>query len=170
MNKVSISELKRCVAYDPLTGIMTWKDRLSPKSRAVIGTEIGYVDQDGYLRFKFMGQKLYVHVAAWAIVTGAWPTTEIDHRDVDPDYNAWTNLREATRSQNKANMGPPKTNTSGIKGVRYEADRDKWVARITHHGQKKNLGRFDTRDEAAHAYAVAANAHFGEFARTHECA
>ena len=147
-----------------MTGVMTWKERYSPKSRAVIGAEIGYVDDDGYLRFKFSGQKIYVHIAAWALMTGAWPTQEIDHKDRLPAHNAWNNLREATRSQNKANMTAPKTNSSGIKGVSWDRSRGKWRAMIKHHPKSRFIGRFETREAAAEAYAREAKRLFKEFA------
>jgi hypothetical protein len=162
-----ISELQRCVSYDPDTGVLTWKALLSSKSRARIGEPVGKID-NGYLRFKFMDVRLSGHRAAWILMTGAFCSTEIDHKDVNPSNNKWSNLRQATRSQNKANMGPPKTNTSGVKGVRYEKDRRKWLATIRSKekfGGPKFLGRFATKEEATLAYQNAADACFGEFAR-----
>lgn len=46
--------------------------------------------------------------------------------------------------------------TSGIRGVSYVPDRDKWNASIGYNGRRVRLGHFDTKEEAAAAYAVAA--------------
>ena len=47
--------------------------------------------------------------------------------------------------------------TSGFYGV-TATDR-KWKAQITYGGKKRNLGRYDTKEEAAVAYDAAARAH-----------
>jgi hypothetical protein len=46
--------------------------------------------------------------------------------------------------------------TSGVRGVSYVPDRDKWDAKISYNGRRVRLGRFATKEEAAAAYAVAA--------------
>lgn len=45
---------------------------------------------------------------------------------------------------------------SGIRGVSYLADRDKWEAKISYNRRRVRLGHFDTKEEAAAAYAFAA--------------
>jgi hypothetical protein len=56
-----------------------------------------------------------------------------------------------------------KTNTSGFKGVRKH--NNKWVARIKQDYQEKHLGSFNTVEEAARAYDVAALKTYGETAK-----
>lgn len=51
---------------------------------------------------------------------------------------------------------PYPSSTSGIRGVSYVPDRDKWEAKISYSGRRVRLGHFDTKEEAAAAYAVAA--------------
>jgi len=51
---------------------------------------------------------------------------------------------------------PYPSSTSGIRGVSYVPDRDKWDAKISYRGRRVRLGRFATKEEAAAAYAVAA--------------
>lgn len=46
--------------------------------------------------------------------------------------------------------------TSGIRGVSYVPDRKKWNASIGYRGKQVRLGHFATKEEAAAAYAVAA--------------
>ncbi len=51
---------------------------------------------------------------------------------------------------------PYPSSTSGIRGVSYVPDRDKWEAKISYSGRRVRLGHFATKEEAAAAYAVAA--------------
>lgn len=59
------------------------------------------------------------------------------------------------------NTGVTATNTSGFRGVSFHSDRSKWGARIMINGREKNLGRFDTPEEAALVRDKAAIAAFG---------
>jgi hypothetical protein len=58
-----------------------------------------------------------------------------------------------------------KDNMSGIKGVSFSTERQKWVAQIGHQKRVIPLGRFNTKEEAAEAYRIAAEDLHGEYAR-----
>lgn len=85
-----------------------------------------------------------------------------DHENGNSLDNRRSNLRVATYSQNNANK--PSRNPSGYKGVTLDKGSGKWKAQIKLRSGAKSLGRFDTPEEAAAAYRVAAIKHFGEFA------
>jgi hypothetical protein len=51
-----------------------------------------------------------------------------------------------------------------VKGVHFEEWSGRWRAEIQHKRKRFKLGRFDTREEAAAAYAAKARELFGEFA------
>jgi hypothetical protein len=89
----------------------------------------------------------------------------IDHANGDWRDNRLSNLRIATRSENAANSGPPRTNTSGFKGVCWDKRAGKWLAQISHQRAHYWLGHFSTAQEAHNAYRAAALRFFGEFAR-----
>jgi predicted RNA methylase len=89
---------------------------------------------------------------------------QVDHIDRDKLNNQQSNLRVCTRSQNVQNSNLRSTNTSGYRGVFFENNTDKWVARITKDYRKRFLGRFDTAVDAARAYDKAACELFGEHA------
>lgn len=86
----------------------------------------------------------------------------IDHKDRNGLNCRRSNIRLASLAQNKQNQGLTSSNTSGIKGVSWY--KNAWVAEISHNGRKTYLGRFKTSEEAAAAYARAAENYHGEFA------
>jgi hypothetical protein len=88
----------------------------------------------------------------------------VDHADCDTLNNQIQNLRPCDRSQNAANRGPTRANTSGIKGI--SKNGNKWVAATRLHGKRVYIGRFDSPEEAHAAYAKVTKEHYGEFSRT----
>lgn len=111
---------------------------------------------------KYDGQYLHRVIAEKA---GLDMTNLIDHKDMNRLNNQRDNLRPATHSQNKANRNAQVNSKSGIKGVSYSSERNKWCAYIMVNGKTTNLGRFDTIEEASEVRRKAEIKHFGEFAR-----
>ena len=157
---LTAERLRELLHYDPKTGIFTWL-----VSRRVVraGDQAGTVKEDGYLYIKIDQRSHLGHRLAWLYMTGKWPPDQVDHRDLVGSHNWWENLRLADNSQNNANSECRAA--SGIKGVTWVESRKRWQAQITVHGRNIFLGRFSEAGEAAAAYATAARAHFGEFAR-----
>lgn len=129
------------------------------------GTIAGTVAQSGYVMIYVDYKNYRAHRLAWLYVHGQWPAKSLDHKNCNRADNAFANLREATGKQQNANTKLRKDNASGCKGVHWEKDRQKFRAGITINGREKILGRFTTKKEAQFAYAIAARAEFGEFAR-----
>ena len=152
---ITYARLREVLLYDHNVGYWLW---LKPTGRrAKAGTRAGYVSpSDGYRYVGIDGQKTPEHILAWFYMTGEWPQHEIDHKDRNRQNCAWDNLRTATSSQNKMNRGPNSVNTSGIKGVSWRKDRNKWDVRVM--VEKKNfyIGLFSDLQEATEAYNAAA--------------
>jgi hypothetical protein len=90
---------------------------------------------------------------------------QVDHRNGDKLDNRRRNLRAATTSQNKANEGIRRNNTSGFKGVYWSAWADKWMAKIKVNYKDIYLGYYRRKVDAARAYNQAARRHLGEYAQ-----
>src|SRR5215471_15551760 len=132
-------------------------DRLAIVDDNVVIDERVYLRSDGK-SLAIKGQTLPVFLYGNAPEGLQW-----DHADGDIFNNLRENLRFATHSQQQMNRGKFKTGsyTSRFKGVYFQG---RWVARIRVNGKRIYLGRFDTEEEAAEAYNLAAMEHHGEFA------
>lgn len=75
-----------------------------------------------------------------------------DHINRDTLDNRRSNLRICNKSINGLNRGPQKNNTTGFKGVTFEKQTRKYVARISINRLNVTLGRFKTPEEASKAY------------------
>jgi hypothetical protein len=95
----------------------------------------------------------------------SFPVHQVDHKNMDGLDNRKVNLRPATGSQNCANQGNRKNNTSGYKGVTWSKSHKKWQAQIRHKYSRIFLGHYSDIEEAARAYDAAAIRLFGEFAK-----
>jgi hypothetical protein len=181
---ITAAQLRAILDYDPETGVFRWKARTSdmfvPGKRSVewqcrswnarYEREIaGFKDRKGYCRIRINNGSTYgSHRLAWLYMTGEWPAHEIDHIDLDSSNNIFSNLREATHSENSFNRRKRSDSTSSKKGIRWRRRMKKWMASIMVDGKSHHLGYFDEDklDEAAAAYADAARELHGEFARS----
>lgn len=170
--------LRSRLDYDPETGIFTWKPKpvrdgkwrrhdLAWNSRYA-GTVAGSLTVNGYLEITIQSDdggraKYLLHRLAWFYVTGEWPDADIDHKDWNKANNRFANLRPAKRFQNNGNRGLQKNNTSGVRGVYWNARARHWIAQIQRDGRISYLGCFKSKEEAAAARLAASEAYFGEY-------
>lgn len=164
--------LQSILHYDPTTGIFVWRIRQDcPKTwnTRYAGKVAGYEWKASrnvtYRCIRIFDWPFLAHRLAYLYMTGEWPDETVDHRDLDGLNNTWDNLRPATKSQNAANTPVLSTNTSGLKGVSRQSGTRRYRATIRINGRQQWLGSFATKEEAAAAYAAAAKAKSGEFAR-----
>ena len=90
---------------------------------------------------------------------------EVDHIDNNPLNNTRSNLRLATPHQNQQNRtGAMRNSKSGIRGVYWNTNENKWKAQIAFFGKQKCIGYFTTV-EAAEEAVKAARAKYYEFSK-----
>ena len=73
---------------------------------------------------------------------------QVDHINRDKLDNRKSNLRIVTNQENHFNEGLSKNNSSGVKGVYYNKDCNKWVCQITLNGKIIYGGLFDNLEMA----------------------
>ncbi len=150
---MDIDLLKSVLKYNKDSGVFTW---------VKTGINAGYNDR--YQKIGFNGKNYSAHRLAWFYETGVWPAGQVDHVNQNKLDNRFSNLRLATASDNRCNVGLKSNNKSGVKGVSWERGCNKWRAQICLNRQMKYLGLFLSIEEAKKAYADAAVSLHGEFA------
>jgi hypothetical protein len=108
---------------------------------------------NGYMFGRLFDRAVRAHHVIWAMMTGKWPTKQIDHINGVRTDNRWCNLREVDPVQNSQNMRRPQNNTSGRIGVsRYG---NGWQAYISVNRKRLSLGRFKAFEDAVAARRTA---------------
>lgn len=138
--------------YDPETGVFTHR---TTNRNARAGAVAGSQKNTGYIVVGVLGHDVLGHRLAWFYVHGVWPAVQVDHINRVRSDNRIDNLRLATQVENLQNTTVGKGNTSGHKGV--HAYQGKWVAQISHNKKRHYLGFFADVEDAARAYAEAAD-------------
>ena len=105
------------------------------------GSKVGnYLEVwSGKSRYKY-------HRVVWLWHNGEWPT-ELDHINRDTSDNRIENLRQVTRTENNYNRRQYHTNSSGVTGVCWSKQKEKWFARIG----SKHLGSYSDFNDAVAA-------------------
>jgi len=93
----------------------------------------------------------------------------VDHINRNTLDNRKCNLRICTMAENNRNTIKRKDGiSSNYKGVCWKPKSRKYGAQINFNRKKIHLGYFETEDQAAIAYNIAAVKYFGRFARPNE--
>lgn len=150
---LTISRIDELFMYLPETG--EFLRRLWCGGTARVGTLAGSTNSLGYKRLCIDGSKYYAHRLVWFYEYGEWPVEQIDHINHNPSDNRIENLRCVGNAQNSRNCRLAKNNTSGITGVAWVSDRNKWRAQIMVDRKGLFLGNFNTKEEAIAARKAA---------------
>lgn len=161
-DKLTVKRLKEILLYNPNSGVFVW--RVAPCRSVQAGQVAGRLSNRGYIQIGISCRVYSAHRLAWFYTYGVWPAKDLDHKDRNKQNNAICNIREASQSENKANVEMHRDNTSGVKGVSWDSQRQKWRAQIGFRGKYMYLGLFNSKDNAAAAYRAKAIKLFGKFA------
>lgn len=171
-------QLRQLLRYEPSTGKLYWRERgpewFEDGYRPAEGNAANWNSQfagkealtashsHGYRHGVILDTKMYAHRVAWAIYHGRWPEHSLDHVNGDPTDNRIENLRDVPQKLNCRNTSRSRRNTSGVTGVTWHDQRQKWTAQITIDGVTKHLGLFaDLSDATKARRAAEASGGFG---------
>jgi hypothetical protein len=171
--------LHECLYYDAASGLVSWKDRPERHfktkaafhgwNRRYAGTIAGWNDGARYVGINLNKKGYLLHRIIWKMMTGKNPRYEIDHKDGNPLNNRWPNLREATATQNLFNKRVRFDSATGVKGVRIASHQKtlRYTAYRSIPGSRhKQIGTFDTLEEAKAAVEAVTRIQHGEFFRS----
>lgn len=122
----------------------------------------GYAQRRGSGVTRVDRKIIYLH--RWLV--NAPDGVQVDHENRCKWDCRRSNLRIATPAQNQQNMDISRANTSGYKGVYWDASHGRWAVEIVANCRKHRLGRFHDPIMGARAYDRKAIELHGEFART----
>ena len=158
--------LRKLLRYEPDTGKLFWRERdvdmfsdgkhsaahncASWNSRYANREAFTAYFTNDYKHGCIFGSHYLAHRVIWAMMHDEWPDT-IDHINGVPSDNRIKNLRSVSQSENCRNAKRPSNNKSGVCGVCWHKQKNKWAAQIKAGGKQKNLGYFDDFDDAVAA-------------------
>jgi hypothetical protein len=152
---VRLQRANELLIYSPVTGDLRWR---VGRAKVKAGSIAGSIKSDGYRAVTIDYREYRAHRIAWLLVTGEWPTYEIDHIDGQRANNAWHNLRDVPHLLNQQNRRKAfANNPTGRLGVSKIGKR--FLAQIQISGRSTYIGTFDTADEAHASYVQAKRVH-----------
>jgi len=137
--------------------------RVSINNNAKAGDVVGSKRKGGYKAVRIDYTLFSVHRLIFLWHHGYLPDF-VDHKDGDTSNNKIKNLRACSNAQNLWNSKLGKNNTSGVKGVSWYKNYQKWRAQICFKGKRIQVGYFDTIPEAKKALQKEREKYHGEFA------
>lgn len=150
----SKERLNELFSYDPENGLLLWKIRTG--SRTPVGQVAGWKNSVSKRRWVSIDGVQYIHArVVYCFHKGDPAGWLIDHINRDPTDDRIDNLRLVRARENSINAGMHANNTSGCKGVSWDAKRQKWYAYITDNGRMLSLGRHTTLAAAISARKAA---------------
>ena len=88
----------------------------------------------------------------------------VDHINRDIYDNRLCNLRICTRQENAMNCNVSRNNKTGVTGISWSKDKNKWRSHIYVNRKQKFLGYYSDFDSAVKSRLLAEHIYFGEFA------
>jgi hypothetical protein len=146
---VDYKTISEWISYDPDSGELVWVK--SPHPLIEIGRLVRSVDKAGYYRVHIRGKSYKAHRVAWLLFYKEWPSALIDHINGVKNDNRILNLRDVSTRENSCNR---KCNREGhLPGTTFLPHTQKhWQAYIFCEGKRRQLGLYETMEEAHMAY------------------
>lgn len=159
--------VRQMLRYEPDTGRLFWLERPEHLFQEAPNRSLAHsaavwnatfaskeaftaINSEGYRTGALMRIPMRAHRVVWAVVTGTWPSDQIDHINGDRADNRWENLREVSHALNQRNMKISRSNTTGFCGVRLVRS-GKYEVTIGAGGKNRFIGTFESLKEAVAA-------------------
>jgi len=139
-NKIAPERVRELFDYNSKDGCLIRKIATSNSSK--VGSTVGSLSGNGRLYTSVDSVLFPAHILIFLWHHGYISELFIDHIDRNPLNNKIENLREVSYQCNARNAKPLKNNTSGVKGVTFRKNENKWVAQIGINGKMKMIGSF----------------------------
>ena len=123
-----------------------------------------YYSSNGYVTNKNKDEVIFLHRLVMGVTN---PRIEVDHKNHPPRNehkvdNRKSNLELVTHSQNQMNLSLRNNSKSGVTGVFWLENRNKWWAYIGVNGKRIGLGYFSDKEDAIKARKEAEVKYFGD--------
>ena len=117
---------------------------------------------NGYFATKSYGIPIMLHRFILNLPSFQYdnPVDHVNHNTFD---NRKVNLMITNNSQNNMNKGLASNNTSGVKGVNFDKNKNLWIARISAYKVRYYLGEFVNKQDAIRARKEAEEILHGEY-------
>jgi len=154
-----ISLIKKLIRYDEESGRFYWIEKFDKR---IMNKPIENPNSDGYLEFRLtlegVRRNYSGHRMAFAFNHNRWPH-EIDHINRNRADNRIENIREVSRKLNCGRM--IKKERSLPRGVLFNPYKNKQRS-YSSTCHRKNLGYFETAEEASSAYLKEHEIYYGK--------
>jgi hypothetical protein len=131
--------------------------------RTKAGDKVGFINDKGYVAVNIDKQCIALHRLIWMMQYGVMPYL-VDHIDGNKQNNKIKNLRLADRFQNAHNKKMHSNNKSGVKGVHWNKNANRWKAQIYCYRKRYDLGFFNDLKDAEEFVCLARDMLHGQFA------
>lgn len=148
--------------FEYCDGNLFWKIPSNTRTD-IVGKKVGCLTKTGYITTQIKGKNYLVHRIIYKMFNDVVPNT-LDHIDGNRANNKIENLRTATPLQNSYNKKNYISNKTGIKGVNFNKQCNKYSARCQVNKKQNWLGLFETLDQAEIAVKIFRQQHHGEYA------
>lgn len=128
--------------------------------------DLSFVLQKKWRRWKdfyYSGNIKPVQISRYILGLNNGDKRIVDHINGNRVDNRRSNLRIVNASQNAINKSLERRNTSGIAGVRWEANRKKYAVEISKEHHRIHLSRWQNLEDACYARYIAELFIFGEY-------
>ena len=159
MNNLSIVRMNELFCYDPIIGLVTYKEKRGPRKKGAVA---GSLKKSGSVEIQFGGRMIRRGRLAWALTHGEWPDHVIDHINHNRSDDRISNLRDVTQAVNQRNQsGKRINNTTGHVGVSFHKRKGVYASTIYVNGKSIFLGEFKDLDYAVKARNAGKRIHHG---------